>query len=192
MDGVYMKVKVGVSNHHIHLNEDDFNKLFACVEVTRFKNISQYPQYTIKETVKVVGNNNKELSLRVIMPIREYSQVELSITDCYNLDIKNYVINESSNVDSSPLLKVYYNDPTNYILVPVNVAKRHLHLNSRENINASTCCAIVNSRRSGIIKDIVVRKSSDAVNELHLDLDEANAFDLHNGDDVEIDFECKW
>lgn len=186
-----MKVKVGVSNKHIHLSESDYQKLFKDKEIEKLKDISQPGQFASTSMLTVVGPNGKSLSVRLVGPTRDYSQLELSITDCISIGISDYVIKESGYVDDVPRVSVYYDDPNNMISVPIVVAQRHLHL-SPEDItqeikeNGQIVKAVANTRRSAVIGDIVVRMGPTHKTELHLDTDEANAFDLHNGDEVEI------
>lgn len=186
-----MKVKVGVSNKHIHLSESDYQVLFKDKELEKLKDISQPGQYALKCMLTVVGPNGKELNVRLVGPTRDYSQAELSATDCISIGLKDYVIKESSHIDNTPKLFVYYDDPNNKVSVPVVVAQRHLHLSPEDcdnefNTGGQIVRAVAKTRRSGIIGDIVVRMGPSHKTELHLDTDEANAFDLHNGDEVEI------
>lgn len=186
-----MKVKVGVSNKHIHLSESDYKKLFEDRELEKLKDISQPGQYAINCMLKLEGPNGKVLNVRLVGPTRDYSQVELSVTDCISIGLKDYIIKESSHIENAPKVSVYFDDPNNRISVSVIVAQRHLHLSPEDcdqdiNKNGQKVKAIANTRRSAIIDDIIVRMGPSHKTELHLDTDEANAFDLHNGDEVEI------
>lgn len=186
-----MKVKVGVSNKHIHLSESDYRKLFEDKKLEKLRDISQPGQYALNCMLTVEGPNGKLLNVRLVGPARDYSQLELSATDCISVGLKDYVIKESSHIDNTPKVFIYYDEPNNKISVPVVVAKRHLHLSPGDcdqeiNQNGQIVRAIANTRRSAIIGDIVVRTGTSHKTELHLDTDEANAFDLHNGDEVEI------
>ena len=189
--GGSMKVKVGVSNKHIHLSVSDYKILFKDKEIEKLKDISQPGQFASTSMLTVVGPNGASLSVRLVGPTRDYSQLELSITDCISIGLKDYVIKESGYIDNAPKVSVYYDDPNNVIKVPVVVAMRHLHLSPEDcdqavNENGQIVEAIANTKRSAVIGDIVVRMGPTHKTELHLDTDEANAFDLHNGDEVEI------
>lgn len=186
-----MKVKVGVSNRHMHLSENDYKVLFKDKKIEKLKDISQPNQFASTSLITVIGPNGRSLSARLVGPTRDYSQLELSITDCISIGLKDYVIKESSHIDNTPRVEVYHDDPNNRVSVPVVVAQRHLHLspedaNQEIGENGQIVRAVANTRRSAIIGDIVVRTGPTHKTELHLDTDEANAFDLHNGDEVEI------
>ena len=47
-----MKIKIGVSNRHVHLNENDFKKIFNDdVEMKKLRNLTQLDDYASNLTV---------------------------------------------------------------------------------------------------------------------------------------------
>ena len=88
--------------------------------------LSQTGQYAAQETV-TLSNENKSLTLRIIGPTRQDTQVELSMTDCKFLDIKPILRLSGDLKNSSGLTLV---GPKGQVKLNsgVIVAKRHLHL----------------------------------------------------------------
>ena len=50
-----MKVKVGISNHHVHLTYDDYKVLFGDHELTKRNDLNQPGQFASNERVTIVG-----------------------------------------------------------------------------------------------------------------------------------------
>lgn len=74
-----MKVKVGVSNRHIHLSMEDKNILFGDDYILKEKRrLSQDNNYACYETVNLINGDKKIENVRVIGPERTYTQVEIS------------------------------------------------------------------------------------------------------------------
>ena len=83
-----MKVTIGVSNHHVHLTEDDFKLLFGSDKELGFvKDLNQPGQFASSEKVDIKVGEKVLKDLRILGPFRSYTQVELSKTDCRFLKI---------------------------------------------------------------------------------------------------------
>ena len=76
-----MQVVIGVSNRHVHLNQDDFDVLFGDTKVENLKDLLQPGQYVSNLKVSIKTEKNKFENVRVVMPVRSYTQVEISKTD---------------------------------------------------------------------------------------------------------------
>ena len=75
-------IPVGISNRHIHLNEADKNLLFGNeykLEVRR--NLKQVGQFSSESVVSLKTDKGIIENVRVIGPIRNYTQVELLKSD---------------------------------------------------------------------------------------------------------------
>ena len=71
-------IKVALSNHHIHLNKESLNALFGeNYELTVKRPLLQKGQFAAEETVTLVKNNKTLEHIRVVGPLRSYTQVEL-------------------------------------------------------------------------------------------------------------------
>ena len=96
-----MKVKIGISNRHIHLSQTDANILFK--ENYQFKkrnDLSQKGEFATEDTVIVKTDNYTFDHVRVVGPIRDYTQVEISESDAKLLGI-NPRVRESGDLDNS-------------------------------------------------------------------------------------------
>ena len=182
-----MKIPVGISARHIHLTKEDFNKLFDSDNLTKVKDINQPHLFAANETVSIKGPKGKIDNVRILGPFRDYSQVEISKSDCYNLGI-NTKIRKSGILDNVASLEVI--GPKGSVLVPTIIANRHIHISENDanklgiKDNDKTFVKIETEKR-GVI-EVFYKVSKEAFLELHLDLDDANAFLLNQGDEVEI------
>ena len=98
-------IPVGVSNRHIHLNETDLFTLFGeGYALTPLKDLSQPGQYACKEVLTIVGPSLRPIeNVRVLGPLRNKSQVEISATDSYVLKVKPPVRESGNLVGSAPI-----------------------------------------------------------------------------------------
>ena len=72
-----MKVKVGVSNRHVHLSEKDLKTLFGeDYKLTILKNLTQPGQYACTETVTIETEKNSIQKVRVLGPVRNYTNTK--------------------------------------------------------------------------------------------------------------------
>lgn len=181
-----MKIPVGLSARHVHLTQEDFNKLFGYDELTKYKDINQPGLYAAKEVVTIKGLKATIDNVRIIGPFRNYSQVEISKTDSYNLGINIDV--SKSGIFNENYIEVI--GPKGRLNLPVIIANRHIHISKNDakkygiNDNDSVFVKIETKKR-GII-EAFYKVSDNAYKELHLDLDDANAFLLKQNDEVEI------
>ena len=77
-----MKVVLGVSNRHVHLTKEVFEKLFgenAHLEVRN--NLGQPGQFASTSSVDIKVGDNVIEHVRIIGPLRSYNQIEISQTD---------------------------------------------------------------------------------------------------------------
>ncbi|MEG1805855.1 MAG: PduL/EutD family phosphate acyltransferase, partial [Clostridia bacterium] len=75
-----MKVIVETSARHIHITKEHLAILFGeGHELTKKKDLSQPGQFACEEKVTVVGTKN-QLSMSILGPVRNATQVEISAT----------------------------------------------------------------------------------------------------------------
>ena len=186
-----MKIPVGISARHIHLTKEDFNTLFGLNELTKLKDINQPGLFACNEVVTIKGKKGQIENVRIMGPFREYSQVEISKTDSYNLGV-NVKMRKSGVLDDTESIEVI--GPKGSVSIPVILANRHIHISKAEaellNIQDNDKAFVeIKTAKRGVI-EVFYKVSDNAYKELHLDLDDANAFLLNQGDEVEI-FEVK-
>ena len=82
------KIIIETSARHIHLSQADLETLFGeGYELTKKKDLSQPGQFACVEKVKVVGTGG-EKAMSVLGPVRDYTQIELALTDARSLGLE--------------------------------------------------------------------------------------------------------
>lgn len=182
-----MKLKVGVSLRHVHLKEEDYKELFD--EPLSVKDYLNQPgQFSANQTVTLEKNNKTIENVRVIGPCRKYTQVEISRTDAYYLKI-NPPVKSSGELSEAEEITII--GPKNAITRKACIiADRHIHITKEErekyNLKEDTYQVRVNGEKGGILSNVKIKEAPNSYFELHLDSDDANAFDLKQDDEVEI------
>ena len=185
-----MKIKVGISNHHLHLKEEDLKKLFGeehKLEV--YKPLKQPGQFASTSLLDIKTDKGVIKNVRVLGPVRPYTQVEISQTDAYKLGI-NPPVRDSGNLAGASLITII--GPTGEISKEAAIiANRHIHVNRkiREDnglMGVEKVKVKISGEKGGILDDVYLKDLDEAYFELHLDTDDANAFLLKNDDEVEI------
>ncbi len=184
-------VQAAVSNHHVHLCQADIDRLFGQgYQLTPLKPLSQPGQYAAKETVTLTGPKGSIKGIRVLGPARPDTQVEVSVTDSFKLGIKP-VVQMSGNIEGTPGGLLEGPAGKAEIAKGIMVSERHLHLSEDQ---AKALCLqdgqAVSLKTFGprpvIFENVIVRSGAGHYMEVHLDMDEANAALLKNGDIMEI------
>ena len=184
-----MKVSVGVSNRHVHLSNDDYQVLFENMEMSVRNNLKQPGQFASNLTVDIKTKKDIIKKVRVLGPIRGYTQVEISKTDAYKLGI-NPPVRDSGNLAGASLITII--GPTGEISKEAAIiANRHIHVNRKirdDNglMGVEKVKVKISGEKGGILDDVYLKDMDEAYFELHLDTDDANAFLLKNDDEVEI------
>ncbi len=174
------KVKIGLSNKHVHLSQEHLNILFGeGHELTPTKDLVQPGQFASEEKVDIVGPKRTLTGIRVLGPIRPETQVELAMTDARTIGIKAPV-RESGHLEGTPGCKLI--GPCGEVELDhgVMVAQRHVHLNPEQAIEAGVkdkdiVCLKIDGERGLIFDNVVVRAGEKHEREVHLDTDEGNA-----------------
>ena len=175
------KIMVETSARHIHLSREAVDVLFGeGYELTVRKELSQPGQYACNEKLVVVGPKGK-LNASILGPTRPASQVELSLTDARTIGVVA-PIRESGDIAGSGACKLVNPENGNeYELTEgVIAAKRHIHLTpaAAEELGVSDKQIVsvkIESERTAILGDVVVRVSEKFAPAMHIDTDEANA-----------------
>ncbi|MGX8700710.1 phosphate propanoyltransferase [Caproiciproducens sp.] len=183
-------VPVGISNHHVHLSQEDQDILFGKgYELHALKDLSQKKQFAAEETVLVAGTRGAQ-RMRVLGPVRKHTQVELLASDAHLLGVAPPLC-ESGKWEPSPTVVLI--GPEGVVTVDhgVMVAWRHIHLDpvfasgvGAEDGNMAK--VHIGGRRGLVFEQVAVRVGPLMTTEFHIDTDEANACGLKNGDEVEV------
>ncbi len=175
------KVLVETSARHIHLSREAVEALFGKgYELTKKKDLSQPGQFACAEKLEVVGPKGK-LKASILGPERGASQVELSLTDARTVGL-SAPIRESGDIAGTPGCKLVNPENGNeYELTEgVIAAKRHIHLTPEAAAEIGVCdkeivSVKIESERTTVFGDVVIRVSDKFAPAMHIDTDEANA-----------------
>ncbi len=186
-----MKVSIGVSNRHVHLKKEHLYILFGNdYELEKKSDLNQPGQFSSTALVTLKTNKSEINNVRVLGPVRSYTQVEISKTDAYKLGINPPIRNSGDLKNSSSILIV---GPKGSVQIEEGciIATRHIHilpsqirmygLEGKEKVNVK-----ISGEKGGIITNVYLKVSEDSYFELHLDTDDANAHLVKNGDIGEI------
>ena len=185
------KVKVGISNKHLHLSQEHLEKLFGeNAQLTVKKELGQPGQFAAEECVDIVGPKKTLAHVRVLGPVRKETQVELALTDARTIGIKAPV-RESGKLEGTPGCKLV--GPCGEVELDHGViaAMRHVHLSAAEAEEAGVndkdiVCLKVEGERGLIFDNVLIRSGEGHAAECHLDTDEGNAAGVGNDAIVEI------
>ena len=105
-----MNTRIGISNRHVHLTREDVNILFGNnYELTKRNDLDQPGQYAANETVTLKTAKNIKEGVRVVGPIRSYTQVEVLNSDKEYLKIPSHI---SSALTINWVMSVFSSSPS--------------------------------------------------------------------------------
>lgn len=186
-----MKVSIGVSNRHVHLTKEHLEILFGSgYELEKKNNINQPCQFASTVSVTIKTEKSEINNVRVLGPVRSYTQVEISKTDAYKLGI-NPPVRDSGDLAGSCPITIIGPKGTVNLKEGCIIADRHIHiLPSQVSMYGLDGIDVVdvkiNGEKGGIISNVHLKISDNAFFELHLDTDDANAHLIKTGDIGEI------
>ena len=179
-----MKINIGVSNHHVHLCERDFNRIFNNKEMLKDRELTQIGEFASNLRVALKTDKATIENVRVLGPLRDYTQVEISKTDAYKLGL-NPPVRESGNLSGSESITIIGD---NEVFIPecCIIANRHIHANKDDlikyNLDPNNKYSVkVSGEKGGILDNVSIKVSNNFVFEMHIDTDDANANLLTTG-----------
>lgn len=183
-----MKVKVGVSNRHIHLSMEDKNILFGDDYILREKRrLSQDNNYACYETVNLINGDKKIENVRVIGPERTYTQVEISKEDASVLGI-NPPYRNSGNLNGA--IEVIIEGPKGSIKRKcVILSNRHIHMTkkfAKKEGYKNDDIVKVRLSDNNIMDDVHIKIGIGDYPEIHIDTVDSEEYKLSTGDNVKI------
>lgn len=183
-----IKVFVEVSNRHMHITEETYNKLFN-TPLEKKKDLSQKEEFASTKTVTIGTSKNNIANVRIVGPFRNYNQVEISKSDARILGI-NPPVRKSGNILDSEAINVTGEIGNINLVNCCILAENHIHMNLEDAkkygvIDNQIVKVLVNEARKAIIYSHI-KISDNGVLKFHIDIDEANAFLLNQDDLVEV------
>ena len=174
-------IPVTVSGRHMHIARGVLDRLFGeGFQLTKLRDLGQPGEYASEQTVTVVGRSMKALErVRVLGPVRTYTQVEISGTDAVRLGIDPPIRRSGDLVGSEGVTVV---GPCGSVRLTEGaiMATRHIHMTERDAKERGVSDGdLVRIRFAGdralVLENVLVRVSKSSALELHLDTDDANA-----------------
>lgn len=186
-----MKIQVEVSARHVHLSKKDLESLFGPgYELKILKQLSQPEEFAAEESVDIEINGKKFSQVRIVGPVREKTQVEISKTDAVFLGV-NPPINLSGNLENS--LPVRLTGPAGFLDKEngLIIAKRHIHCGADEakklKIKDSDSVSVkISGDRGLVFENVIVRIKDGYKLSMHVDTDEGNAAGINKISEGEI------
>lgn len=184
-----MQVKLGVSNRHVHLNQEDYQILFKDEPLEKVRDLVQTGEFASNQFVEIQVGDKVLSHVRVIGPLRGYTQVELSKTDARALKINPPVRTSSDLEGACPVTLI---GPYGQVTKPCAIlANRHIHINPQMRealglVNVEKVCVLFESEKKTLFYDVFIKEQEKGVLELHLDTDDANGACLKTGDIGEV------
>lgn len=185
------KVKLGISARHVHLSQEDHEKLFGeGTSLHGIKDLGQPGEFACEEKVDLVSDKGTLKGIRVIGPIRGKTQVELAMADARVLRIEPPV-RESGQLEGSCGIKLVGPKGEVTISEGVIIAARHMHLDTQTaEKNGFKDKEFVKIRIPGerglVFEQVLVRVKDTYAPEFHIDTDEGNACLAYNDQMVEV------
>ena len=186
-----MTIPVGVSARHIHLTQEDVEKLFgAGYQLTKKKDLMG-GQFAANEQCTIVGLKLRAIeNVRILGPVRKKSQVEISATDARTLGVNAPLRQSGDTAGSSPVALVGPKGAV-YLNEGCIVAARHIHMTPAEAASASLhdgdyVSVKMGNERGAVLDHVKIRVDESFSLEMHIDTDEANASKIKTGDKVTI------
>ena len=182
-----MDIKIGVSNRHVHLTQEHLEKLFGKnFELEIKNNLTQPGQYASTSTLTIKTEKSQIENVRILGPVRKYTQVEISKTDAYKLGL-NPPVRDSGDLKQSEKIELIGPKGTIKIEEGCIIATRHIHITPEEVIkygleNLKTVSVELPGEKGGIINNVSLKIAPNSYFELHLDTDDANAHLIKSGD----------
>jgi len=177
---------VEISAHHIHLTQEDVDALFgAGHQLTKHTDLSQPGQYACKEQLTIVGPKGRIERVRILGPVRKYTQVEIAMTEQFKLGI-HPPIRESGDIADTPGCILESRKGSVQIDRGVICALRHVHMSPEDALrygvrDKSFVRVRIGGDRELIFGDVLVRVDPNFKLAMHIDTDEGNAANVKTG-----------
>lgn len=185
------RIPVGISNRHIHLSQNEVDKLFGYgYQLTKLKDLSQAGQYACKETVMICGPKGAIEKVRILGPTRQQTQVEILQSDSFKLGVKA-PLRLSGDLVGSGSITLIGPKGSAEISEGVVVAKRHIHMLPEEaalfDVRDGEAVTIeILGERGGCLSNVIIRAVENSGLECHIDTEEANALGLTPNTEIVI------
>jgi len=96
------RIPIEVSARHVHISQNNLEILFGKgYQLKKLRNLAQSEEFAAKETLDIQVSSKKISNIRIIGPVREKTQVELSHTDAIFLRV-DPIVRDSGDIEGTP------------------------------------------------------------------------------------------
>lgn len=183
---------VNVSARHIHVSQENLELLFGPgAALTKHKDLYQDGEFASQQLVNLIGPRNRMIpSVRILGPVRNYTQVELSYTDGVFLGIDLPLRISGDHKETGGIVVVGPYGAVN-LTAGVIRAMRHVHMNKDDlahyQVKDGDFMQLAVHGPCGVIfENLRVREHPKVRLEVHIDTDEGNACDLESATRIEL------
>jgi putative phosphotransacetylase len=180
------EIPIAASNRHIHLSKIALERLFGRgYQLQKLKDLSQPGQFAAKETVTLIGPKGKLMKVRVLGPARGDTQAEISLTDGFAIG-QVPPIRDSGDIEGTPGITIQGPKGQLKLNKGLICAARHIHMHTSDAErfqveNGERVQVKVSGDRGLTFDNVLIRVSDRYALEMHIDIDEANAAQIKNG-----------
>ncbi len=192
VSGKYPPIPLGVSNRHIHLTRETFSKLFGQnAEFKSYRPLYQPGEFASEHLLTIIGSKMRSIqNVRILGPLRDYDQVELTLTDSIFLGIDAPVQNSGNLKGAAPLTLV---GPAGSVFLQecALVASRHIHMTNdharQYGVKEGDYCRVrISGSKGTVFENVLIRINDNWKLQIHLDTDDANAANVRSDTLVEF------
>jgi putative phosphotransacetylase len=183
---------VNVSARHVHVTPADLEILFGPgAKLTKMKDLYQPGEFASEQQVNIIGPRHRLIpGVRILGPVRNYTQVELSYTDGVYMGI-DLPMRISGNLEGTPGCVLV--GPAGAVTMRQGVirAERHVHMGPVDlahfGVRDGDQMRLRIDGPCGLVFDKVrVREHPKVKLEVHIDTDEGNACNLETATAMEL------
>src|SRR5438445_1843103 len=183
---------VNVLARHMHVTQEHLEVLFGPgSKLTKLKDLYQEGEFASEQLVTIIGPRQRIIpNVRILGPMRDYTQIELSYTDGVYLGI-DLPLRISGNHEGTPGCTVLGPKGAINLTKGVIRAERHVHMSTADmdyyGVKDADYMKLRIAGPCGVTFDRVkVRYHPKVVLEVHIDTDEGNACDLETATFMEL------
>jgi len=183
---------VNISARHLHISRQDLETLFGPgAELTVYRWLYQPGEFAAEQRVTLIGPRRRVIeNVRILGPVREATQVEVSLTDAVALGI-DAPVRPSGEIEGTPGCLVL--GPKGVLELEKGVirAARHVHMTPADAAyygfsDGQFVKLHVDSDCATTFEKVLCRVDPKFLLEVHLDTDEGNACNLVNATSVQL------
>lgn len=190
--GSQQKIPVGVSARHAHVTQEHLEILYGPGhQLTVYAPLYQPEAFAANETVTVVGKRMRAIEhVRILGPVRDYSQVEVAQTEAIRLGL-NPPIRDSGDLTGAEAITLIGPAGSVYLEEGAICASRHIHMTPEQaqefDLTESDRVRVrIPGERALTFENIRPKIHESYVLQMHLDTDDSNAAGLKGGEAVEL------